>query len=81
MFDNDRDNLLGKNDIWKVVDTITNFWEEVGQDKKDRLDNNSVMKNVLNKTDINRTGYIFFNEFKQIVTKSPEFADSFKVKL
>ena len=84
VFDYDGDNLLGKNDIRKVVDAITNSGEGVGQEKEVRLDNNevnSVVENVLNETDLNRTGYISLTEFKQIVTKSPDFANSFRIKL
>ena len=84
VFDYDGDNLLGKDDIWKVVDAITNSGEGVGQEKEVRLDKkevNSVVENVLNETDLNRTGYISLTEFKQIVTKSPDFANSFRIKL
>ena len=84
VFDYDGDNLLGKNDIRKVVDSITNSGEGVGEEKEVRLDNkevNSVVENVLNETDLNRTGFISLTEFKQIVTKSADFADSFRIKL
>ena len=84
VFDYDGDNLLGKNDIWKVVDAIANSGKRVGEDEEVRLDNkevNSVVESVLNETDLNRTGYISLTEFKQIVTKSPDFANSFRIKL
>ena len=84
VFDYDGDNLLGKEDIWKVVDAITNSGEGLGQEKEVRLateEVKSVVDNVLNETDLNRTGFISLTEFKQIVTKSPDFADSFRIKL
>merc|ERR1711892_1033459 len=76
--------VFGKSDIHKVVDSITNSGEGVGEEKEVRLDNkevNSVVENVLNETDLNRTGFISLTEFKQIVTKSADFADSFRIKL
>merc|ERR1712123_81560 len=84
VFDYDGDNLLGKEDIWKVVDAITNSGEGLGQEKEVRLateEVKSVVDNVLNETDLNRTGFISLTEFKQIVTKSADFADSFRIKL
>ena len=84
MFDYDEDNLLGHSDIRKVVEAITNSGEGVGADNLDRLDNAqvaSVVENVLNETDLNRTGFISLTEFKQIVTKSPDFSQSFRIKL
>jgi Ca2+-binding EF-hand superfamily protein len=56
VFDYDGDNLLGKNDIWKVVDAITNSGEGVGQEKEVRLHNNevnSMVENVLNENRFN----------------------------
>ena len=84
MFDYDGDSLLGKEDIWKVVNAITNSGEGISQEKDVRLTHEevkTVVNNVLNETDLNRTGYISLTEFKQIVTKSPDFADSFRIKL
>ena len=84
VFDYDEDNLLGHSDIRRVVEAITNSGEGAGAENIARLDKNqvaSVVENVLNETDLNRTGFISLTEFKQIVTNSPDFAQSFRIKL
>merc|ERR1711936_1407143 len=86
VFDYDGDNLLGKEDIRKVVQAITNSGEDFEQEnmKEVRLnvgEVDKVVENVLNETDLNRTGFISLTEFKQIVTKSPDFTDNFRIKL
>merc|ERR1712013_589882 len=84
VFDYDEDNLLGHSDIRKVVEAITNSGEGAGAENIARLDKDqvsSVVENVLNETDLNRTGFISLTEFKQIVTNSPDFAQSFRIKL
>ena len=82
VFDYDEDNQLGKNDIRKVLDAITG--EMVGREKDVRLEKeevDSVVKNVLKEADLNGNKFISLTEFKQIVTRSPEFADRFRIKL
>merc|ERR1711942_16446 len=84
VFDYDEDNLLGHSDVRKVVEAITNSGEGAGAENIARLDKDqvaSVVENVLNETDLNRTGFISLTEFKQIVTNSPDFAQSFRIKL
>ena len=84
VFDFDGDNRLSKEDIHQVVDAITNSGEMAGVESNTRLDNEeikNIVKNVMDETDLNRTGFISLAEFKQIVTKSPDFVDSFRIKL
>ena len=40
-----------------------------------------VVRNVLEETDLNGSGFISLVEFKQLVTKSHDFKDNFRIKL
>ena len=40
-----------------------------------------VVNNVLNEADLDKTGVVSLLEFKHIVTKSPDFAQSFRMRL
>ena len=40
-----------------------------------------VVRNVLDETDLNGSGFISLVEFKQLVTKSHDFKDNFRIKL
>ena len=82
VFDYDGDSKIRQNDIRKVLDAITG--EMGGQEKDVRLEKeevDSVVKNVLKEADLNGNKSISLTEFKQIVTRSPEFAERFRIKL
>merc|ERR1711892_453529 len=74
LFDINQDGYLDKYDIKEVVNSVSD--NELGDEQV-----SSVAEKVLKETDINNTGRISLTEFKQIVTKSPDFIDSFKIKL
>ena len=40
-----------------------------------------VVRNVLRETDLNNNKFITSLEFRHIVTKSPDFANSFRIRL
>merc|ERR1712179_168134 len=77
MFDYDGDRMLGKDDIRQVLDAVTGSdIDNLEEEKRE-----SVVRNVLNETDLNRTGKISLAEFKQLVVKSPDFANNFRIRL
>ena len=76
MFDMDGDGLLGRADIGETVRLLTGPDSALSPTELD-----SVVENVLEETDLNRTGFISLVEFSQIVTKSPEFQNNFRVNL
>merc|ERR1712226_764368 len=77
MFDYDGDGLLGAGDIRRVVDAVTGTDTEALPEQMRQ----KVVKNVLDETDLNRTGQISLAEFKQMVIRSPDFADNFRIRL
>merc|ERR1712025_29049 len=74
LFDLDGDEYITQKDIGNVVERVSDLKEDDEHIEK-------VSLKVLKETDINDTGKISLTEFKQIVTKSPDFVDSFKIKL
>merc|ERR1712037_634297 len=80
IFDSDGDQLLGENDIRRVVDAITGT-EEAAYKSLGEKDRQTVVRNVLKETDLNRTGQISLAEFKQMVVRSPDFVNNFRIRL
>merc|ERR1711874_152694 len=83
MFDFDGDGKLNKDDIYKTVSALTGSTDIEGREAQDRLEREKreVVRNVLEETDLNGSGYISLVEFKQLVTKSTDFKDNFRIKL
>ena len=82
LFDFDNDNLIGKEDIENVLTKIANNASSDDSTKfltKD--DTETVVRNVLDETDVDRSDYINVIEFKQLLSKSDSFADNFRVRL
>ena len=46
-----------------------------------QIDLQKVVRNVLSETDMNKSDHINLVEFKQIVSKSHDFTDNFRIKL
>merc|ERR1711934_121705 len=80
IFDSDGDQLLGENDIRRVVDAITGT-EEAAYKSLGEKERQTVVRNVLKETDLNRTGQISLAEFKQMVVRSPDFVNNFRIRL
>merc|ERR1711953_923373 len=84
VFDFDGDGKLNKDDIYKTVSALTDQAEQ-GEDResKEKLETEKreVVRNVLEETDLNGSGFISLVEFKQLVTKSHDFKDNFRMKL
>merc|ERR1711953_465665 len=84
VFDFDGDGKLNKDDIYKTVSALTDQTEQ-GEDResKEKLETEKreVVRNVLEETDLNGSGFISLVEFKQLVTKSHDFKDNFRMKL
>merc|ERR1712212_747707 len=84
VYDYDGDNMLGRGDIAQVVAALTHSVEGLNQEAEDGLDKETVkgvVEKVLDEADFNKTEFISLTEFKQIATKSPSFADNFRIKL
>jgi len=85
MFDFDGDGKLSNKDIEEILEVITFDKNKQYEDDKDakrpEIDLQKVVENVLKETDMNKSDHINLVEFKQIVSKSHDFKDNFRIKL
>ena len=88
IFDEDGDGRLDRKDILKVVRKMTLEDDQEGDEEDARSDRemqedqlNKVVTMVIMETDINKSESISLVEFKQMVSKSHDFEDNFRIKL
>ena len=88
IFDEDGDGRLDKKDIARVVRKMTLEDDQEGDEEDARNDReveedqlNKVVTQVIMETDINKSESISLVEFKQMVSKSHDFEDNFRIKL
>ncbi|NXO04848.1 CIB1 protein, partial [Rhinopomastus cyanomelas] len=78
IFDFDGDGILDRNDLEKLVNCLT------GQGEESRLSTaemEQLIHNILEESDIDKDGTINRSEFQHVVSRSPDFASSFKIVL
>ncbi|XP_057278711.1 calcium and integrin-binding protein 1 [Pezoporus wallicus] len=78
IFDFDDDGTLDRKDLEKLVNCLT------GQGEESRLSNaemEQLIQNILEESDIDKDGTINISEFQHVVSRSPDFASSFKIVL
>ncbi|XP_010184897.1 PREDICTED: calcium and integrin-binding protein 1, partial [Mesitornis unicolor] len=74
----DDDGILDRKDLEKLVNCLT------GQGEGSRLSNaemEQLIQNILEESDIDKDGTISLSEFQHVVSRSPDFASSFKIVL
>ena len=88
IFDEDGDGRLDKKDIARVVRKMTLEDDQEGDEEAARSVKevqeeqvNKVVTHVIMETDINKSESISLVEFKQMVSKSHDFEDNFRIKL
>ena len=88
IFDEDGDGRLDRKDIARVVRKMTQEDDQEGDEEDARSVKevqeeqlNKVVTHVINETDINKSESISLVEFKQMVSKSHDFEDNFRIKL
>ena len=88
IFDEDGDGRLDRRDITRVVRRMTLEEDQEGDEEEARTDNeiqeeqlDKVVDLVIKETDINKSESISLVEFKQMVSKSHDFEDNFRIKL
>ncbi|XP_030875861.1 calcium and integrin-binding protein 1, partial [Leptonychotes weddellii] len=78
IFDFDDDGTLNREDLSHLVNCLT------GQGEDTRLsasEMKQLIDNILEESDIDRDGTINLSEFQHIISRSPDFASSFKIVL
>lgn len=78
IFDFDNDGILDRKDLEQLVNCLT------GQGEGSRLSStemDQLIQNILEESDIDKDGTINLAEFQHVVSRSPDFASSFKIVL
>ncbi|XP_054128795.1 calcium and integrin-binding protein 1 [Melozone crissalis] len=78
IFDFDNDGILDRKDLEQLVNCLT------GQGEGSRLSSaemEQLIQNILEESDIDKDGTINLAEFQHVVSRSPDFASSFKIVL
>ncbi|KFO88898.1 Calcium and integrin-binding protein 1, partial [Buceros rhinoceros silvestris] len=78
IFDFNGDGILDRKDLEKLVNCLTGQGEEsqLSDAEMDQL-----IQNILEESDIDKDGTINLPEFQHVVSRSPDFASSFKIVL
>ncbi|XP_032926722.1 calcium and integrin-binding protein 1 [Catharus ustulatus] len=78
IFDFDGDGILDRNDLEQLVNCLTGQGEESGLSNEEM---DQLIQNILEESDIDKDGTINLPEFQHVVSRSPDFASSFKIVL
>ncbi|XP_027601251.1 calcium and integrin-binding protein 1-like [Pipra filicauda] len=76
--DFDDDGTLDRKDLEQLVNCLTGQGEE---SRLSRAEMEQLIQNILEESDINKDGTINLSEFQHVVSRSPDFASSFKIVL
>uniref|UniRef100_A0A674I0W2 Calcium and integrin binding 1 n=1 Tax=Terrapene triunguis TaxID=2587831 RepID=A0A674I0W2_9SAUR len=78
IFDFDDDGTLDRKDLEKLVNCLTGEGDEtrLSESEMDQL-----IQNILEESDIDKDGTINLSEFQHVISRSPDFASSFKIVL
>uniref|UniRef100_A0A8D0G9V7 Calcium and integrin binding 1 n=1 Tax=Sphenodon punctatus TaxID=8508 RepID=A0A8D0G9V7_SPHPU len=78
IFDFDDDGTLDRKDLEQLVNCLT------GEGEESRLspsEMHQLLQNILEESDIDKDGTINLSEFQHVISRSPDFASSFKIVL
>ncbi|XP_064373852.1 calcium and integrin-binding protein 1 [Dromaius novaehollandiae] len=78
IFDFDENGALDREDLENLVNCLT------GQSEESRLSSaemEQLIQNILEESDIDKDGTINLSEFQHVISRSPDFASSFRIVL
>ncbi|XP_012588140.1 PREDICTED: calcium and integrin-binding protein 1 [Condylura cristata] len=78
IFDFDDDGTLNREDLSQLVNCLTGEGEDT---QLSPLEMKQLVDNILEESDIDRDGTINLSEFQHVISRSPDFASSFKIVL
>ncbi|XP_041360137.1 calcium and integrin-binding protein 1-like [Gigantopelta aegis] len=76
IYDFDSDDMLSSNDLKKVVEKLTG-----SQQKLDDEDMQQLIDNILSEADLDDDESLSFAEFEHVISKAPDFVNSFRIRL
>ncbi|EDL07027.1 calcium and integrin-binding protein 1 isoform 2 [Mus musculus] len=78
IFDFDDDGTLDREDLSQLVNCLTGEGEDT---RLSASEMKQLIDNILEESDIDRDGTINLSEFQHVISRSPDFASSFKIVL
>ncbi|XP_048224721.1 calcium and integrin-binding protein 1 [Perognathus longimembris pacificus] len=78
IFDFDDDGTLDREDLSRLVNCLTGEGEDT---RLSAAEMKQLIDNILEESDIDRDGTINLSEFQHVISRSPDFASSFKIVL
>nr|KAF6409391.1 calcium and integrin binding 1 [Rousettus aegyptiacus] len=78
IFDFDDDGTLNREDLSQLVNCLTGEGEDT---RLSASEMKQLIDNILEESDIDRDGTINLSEFQHVISRSPDFASSFKIVL
>uniref|UniRef100_A0A2K6F0A9 Calcium and integrin-binding protein 1 n=1 Tax=Propithecus coquereli TaxID=379532 RepID=A0A2K6F0A9_PROCO len=78
IFDFDDDGTLNREDLSRLVNCLTGEGEDTRLSVSEMK---QLVDNILEESDIDRDGTINLSEFQHVISRSPDFASSFKIVL
>ncbi|XP_012892559.1 PREDICTED: calcium and integrin-binding protein 1, partial [Dipodomys ordii] len=78
IFDFDDDGTLDREDLSRLVNCLTGEGEDT---RLSAVEMKQLIDNILEESDIDRDGTINLSEFQHVISRSPDFASSFKIVL
>ncbi|VFV40747.1 calcium and integrin-binding protein 1 [Lynx pardinus] len=78
IFDFDDDGTLNREDLSQLVNCLTGPGEDTQLSASEMK---QLIDNILEESDIDRDGTINLSEFQHVISRSPDFASSFKIVL
>ncbi|XP_020032988.1 calcium and integrin-binding protein 1 [Castor canadensis] len=78
IFDFDDDGTLDREDLSRLVNCLTGEGEDMRLSDSEMK---QLIDNILEESDIDRDGTVNLSEFQHVISRSPDFASSFKIVL
>lgn len=83
IYDFDNNDKIGKEDLKEVIDRLTGSKMEQANDSQ-RLsaeDMDQLITNILEEADLDEDSELSFAEFEHVISKAPDFVNSFRIRL
>ncbi|XP_076804528.1 calcium and integrin-binding protein 1-like [Clavelina lepadiformis] len=77
IFDFNKNGYVDEEDIGKIVECITNDQDGL----KDRALTSNLIEKIMEEADLDRDNQLGRSEFEHVLSKSPDFLSSFKIRL
>ncbi|ELT89640.1 hypothetical protein CAPTEDRAFT_187031 [Capitella teleta] len=75
IYDFDGDDLISSDDLKQVIDRLT------GDQKLPEEDMQQMIENIFGEADLDDDDSLSFAEFEHVISKSPDFVNSFRIRL